>query len=295
MVRRGVWRSAFGCVALAVGVLLMPMATPYGFQIVHYYTELLGNRAIAAASPEWRPPTFPSLTFFLFVAILALVLISVTAHLAKRRRLSWPLVSATAATALATAIASRNDVWFAMIAALLLADTVRTGLPTRGPERIFVAVLAAAAVGFAALGVGVLTTRSSAQYEGLTPLRAISGAAAYAAQHPCAHILADNDAAAALLWHYPSLAGRVAFDARLEQYPAPLLYRWITFQAADTKQWARSASGYQLLIGSSIYNPLLVHRLAHLAGGSVLARDGRGIAVLNAAATSACAESGAPS
>jgi hypothetical protein len=292
MARRGVWRSAFRCVALAFGALLMPMATPYGSQIVHYYTELLGNRAIAAASPEWRPPTFPSLAFFLFVAILALVLISVTAHLIKRRRLSWPLIGATAATALATALASRNDVWFAMIAALLLADTARTWLPTQVPERMFLAVLAASAVGFAALGVGALATRTSAQYEGLTPLHAISVAAAYAAHHPCDHILADNDAASALLWHDPSLAGRVAFDARLEQYPPQLLYRWITFQAADTKQWARSTNGYQLLIGSSVYDPLLVHRLAHLAGSTVLARDGRGIAVLNAAPTSGCAGSG---
>jgi len=153
--------------------------------------------------------------------------------------------------------------------------------------------LAASAVGFAALGVGVLATRSPAQYEGLTPLHAISVAAAYAAHHPCDRILADNDAASALLWHDPSLAGRVAFDARLEQYSPQLLYRWITFQAADTKQWARSTNGYQLLIGSSVYNPLLVRRLAHLAGSTVLARDGRGIAVLNSAPTSGCAESGA--
>jgi hypothetical protein len=284
MGRRGRWRPACACCALALAAPLMTLATPYGLQIVRYYTELLGNRAIAAASPEWRPPT--GLAMVLFSAVLALIVLSVTAQLIKRRRPSWLLLSATAATAVATAVASRNDVWFAMIAALLLADIVMTWLPTETPARAFAFSMATAAVGLATLGGGWLIARSSAQYETLTPLRAITATAAYASRHPRTRILADNAAASALLWHDPSLAGRVAFDARLELYPQRALDGWIAFQTADTKRWLSTTAGYQILIGSAIYNPLLARRLARLPASTVLAHDGRGIAVLAALASS---------
>jgi hypothetical protein len=190
------------------------------------------------------------------------------------------LLTVTAATALATAMASRNEVWFAMSAALLIADTAKTWLPTQAPTRAFAAIMSAAAVSLAALGVAVLTTRSNAQYESLTPLHAIAVTAAYASQHPCLRILADDDGASALLWHDRAIAGRVAFDARLEQYPERALDRWITFQLADGSGWLSTTRGYQLFIGSTIYNPSLAHRLAQLPGGTVLARDANGIAVL---------------
>jgi hypothetical protein len=287
MARRAVWRSAAGCGTLAIAALLTPLATPYGVQIVHYYTETVGSTAIAAASPEWRAPT--GLSLLLFAAPLAVVIVSVIAQLIKRGRPSPVLLTATAATALATAMASRNEVWFAMSAALLIADTAKTWLPTEAPTRLFTSMMSAGAVGLAALGVVVLTTRSNDQYESLTPLRAIAATATYASQHPCVRILADNDGASALLWHDPSLAGRVAFDARLEQYPQQALDRWITFQRADGSNWLSTTRGYQLFIGSTIYNPSLTHRLAQLPGSAVLARDSNGIAVLrNTGASPGC-------
>jgi hypothetical protein len=287
MARSRLWRRAAGCGVLASVALLTPLATPYGIQIVHYYSELLGNGAIAAASPEWRAPT--GLSLLLFAAPLALVLVSVIAQLIKRGRPSLVLVAATAATALATAMASRNEVWFAMAAALLISDTARTWLPTKAPSRALALGMSAAAIGLATLGVVVLTTRSNAQYESLTPLRAIDATAVYASQHICVRILADNDGASALLWHDPALAGRVAFDARLEQYPARALDRWITFQLANGSGWLSTTRGYQLFIGSTIYNPSLAHRLAHLPASTVLARDSHGIAVVrNGSSSPAC-------
>ncbi len=93
-----------------------------------------------------------------------------------------------------------------------------------------------------------------------------------------------------MLWHDPALAGRVAFDARLEQYPERALERWITFQLADGSGWLRTTRGYQLLIGSTIYNPSLAHRLAHMPASTVLARDSNGIAVVrNDASSPSCA------
>jgi hypothetical protein len=286
MARQGARRAAWECGALAVGALLMTLATPYGFGITHYYVNLLGNHGIAAASPEWRPPA--GLTLLAFVAVLALVLASLAALLIRRRRPSWLLVSATAATAVAAAIASRNDVWFAMVAVLVIADATRGLMATATPSRRFASILATVAVGLAALGIADLATHTPAQYEQLTPVHAIAAAAAYASRYPCARILGDNDAASALLWLDPSLAGRVAFDARLEQYSEPQLDRWITFQVADTKQWLNTTRGYALLIGSTKYNPSLVHRLARLPNATTLVHDSRGIAVVNTSSNGRC-------
>jgi hypothetical protein len=286
MARQGARRTAWKCGALAVGALLMTLATPYGFGITRYYVELLGNRGIAAASPEWRPPS--GLTLLVFVAVLALVLATLGTLLIRRRRPSWLLVSATAVTAVAAAIASRNDVWFAMVAVLLIADGTKGLITTATPSRRFASILATAAVGLAALGMADLARQTPAQYEQLTPVRAITAAAAYASLHPCARILGDNDAASALLWLDPSLAGRVAFDARLEQYSEPQLDSWITFQVADTKQWLNTTRGYALLIGSTKYNPSLVHRLARLPNATTLVHDPRGIAVVDASSSGDC-------
>jgi hypothetical protein len=285
--RKGLGRSAVGCSVLALAVGLMPLATPYGLQIVHYYKAVLGNSAIAASVSEWRPPAFPDPSFFLFVVPLALVLASLTSQLIKRRRPSWVLVTATAATAVATAMARRNEVWFAMTAAVLIADSARTWLPTEKPSRAFVLVMTAAALGVASLGVGMLAMRTAGQYEALTPIRAITATAAYASHHPCVRILADNPTASALLWHDPSLAGRVAFDSRLEQYSKRALDRWIDFQLASGSRWLVTIRGYQVLMGSSTY-PTLVQQLKRLPDGVLLAHEPRGIAVINGAPASRC-------
>jgi hypothetical protein len=51
MARKGWRRSASGCLLLTVAAAVMPLATPYGLHIITYYTELLGNPAVAAAAP----------------------------------------------------------------------------------------------------------------------------------------------------------------------------------------------------------------------------------------------------
>ncbi|MGH2869574.1 MAG: hypothetical protein ACRDNK_18665 [Solirubrobacteraceae bacterium] len=127
----------------------------------------------------------------------------------------------------------------------------------------------------------MLLAPSGGGYEKYTPLKAISAARTYAAKHPTALILGDNAASSALLWQYPQLAGRVAYDARLETYPQSSLGRWSAYQMAAGAGWRATTRGYQLLLGSTKYNPALVHRLASARGTSILAQDTRGIAVVN--------------
>jgi hypothetical protein len=275
---RGDWRQTAAVAGLGVLAALTPLATPYGLHIVTYYHELMGNPAVAAAAPENRPPSLTDLGFF---APLLLTIAAFIASVLKRRAINVPLTGAVIVTALATLAASRSDVWFAMTAAVFVGWTARTWLPTQPPTRGFLTSMAVAAVGIALLGVGLLLYPIGRGYERFTPLAPISAAATYATAHPSTDVLADNAASSALLWHDPQLAGRVAYDARLERYPEESLERWMRFQIADGDDWRATTNGYQILIGSSSYNRDLVRRLATMPGAQVLAHDGSGITVVH--------------
>jgi hypothetical protein len=273
---RGNWRSAAGCGTLAVLALLTPLATPYGLHIVTYYRELLGNPAVAAAAPENRPPSLSDIAFF---GPLLLVLAAGAACARKRRRIGVPLAGAVTVTAIATLIASRSAVWFDMTAAVLLAGVSQEWIRTTDPTPRFLAGVAAATAGVAALGVALLLMPIGGGYERYTPLRSISAAAGYAAAHPGTKLLADNAASSAVLWHDPQMAGRVAYDARLERYPESDLDRWIRFQS-DGNDWGGTTAGYQILIGSTAYDPALVRRLASMPKTRDLDHDARGITIV---------------
>jgi hypothetical protein len=275
---RGDWRTALGLGVLAVLAALTPLATPYGLHIVTYYRELMGNPAVAAAAPENRPASLSDMSF---LVPLLLTIVTVTVSAVRRQRISVPLIGAVVVTAIATILASRSTIWFGMTAAVLLGCTVQAWLPTQPPTRGFLTSMALAATGITVLGVGLLLSPPGGGYERLTPLTAISAAATYATEHPATNVLADNAASSALLWHDPQLAGRVAYDARLERYSDPSLERWIRFQMADGNDWQATTNGYQTLIGSSSYNRALVRRLATMPGARVLVHDASGIAVVS--------------
>ena len=274
---RGNWRSAAGCGTLAVLAVLTPLATPYGLHIVSYYRELLGNPAVAAAAPENRPPSFPDITFF---GPLLLVLTAGTMCARKHRRIGVPLAAPVAVTAIATLIASRSAVWFDMTAAVLLAYVWQGWIPTKDPTQRFLASVAAATAGVASLGIALLLMPIGGGYERYTPVRAISAAAGYAAAHPGTKLLADDAASSAVLWHDPQMAGRVAYDARLERYPESDLERWIRFQGTGGNDWGATTAGYQVLVGSTAYDPALVRRLASMPKTRDLEHDARGITIV---------------
>ncbi len=296
MARRRLPRAAVACAALALAAALMPLATPYGLHILDYYSEFVGNRAMAAAATEWDAPAFPTLAFFQLYLPLAGVIVLALRTWARRDQVQWVLLGAVAVTAMVAGRESGAIVWFGMAAALLLAELTKGTGPVREPGRGFLTVMGVAAAALASVVLGSLAVRSNDGYESVTAVRAITATAAYATAHPCALILADNWDSSALLWHEPGLAGRVAFDARLEQFPPTALTRWVRFEVASSRRWPGTTGGYELLVGNADYTPALVDRLAHLRGGRVLASDSRGIAVLDTRAArggSRCAPRGA--
>jgi hypothetical protein len=281
MARRGAWRPAGGYALLGLGALAMVIATPYGAGVLTYYRDMFGNHALGLADIEWDPPAFPTFGFFQFAVPLLSACAATGLMLRRRRRPPWVLIGALAITALAAAFAMRNVLWLGIVAAALVAETSSTWLPTRETSPRFLAGLAVGALGLLALGVVPLLTATSASFRSHAPLTALAAVASYAAAHPCARVLADNESSSALLWLHPAMASRVEYDSELESYGAPALARWVAFRSADGPSWLAAARGYQLLIGATAYQPALVRRLGRLAGASVLARDRTGIAVLN--------------
>ncbi len=281
MASRGARGAARRYWVLAGLAVLTPLLTPYGIHILSYYRELIGNPGVAASAPENRPPSLSDPQTILFLLPLVLGFVTVTAGAVRGVRVSPPLLGAAVITAAATVYASRNVVWFGMTVAVLLASSTQAWVPTKAPTRGFLIGLAGASAAIAVLGVALLLAPAGGGYERYTPLTAISAAARDADDHPAAHILGDNAAASALLWHEPQLAGRVAYDARLERYTTRELDGWIVYQTGSGPGWPATTRGYQILLGSAKYNPALTRRLASLPGARVLGGDPHGIAVLN--------------
>jgi hypothetical protein len=271
--------SAAGYAGLVALIGLTLLATPYGPGVLHYYAEFLGNKAMGAADFEWDPPTFPTLGFFQFVVPLALVSSGVLISFLRGRRPSMLLVAGVAVTATAAGIAMRNNVWLGILAALLLAETAGTWIPTRRYSVTFMRAVGVLAVVSAATGIGRLAFESSQRFEILAPQRAIRSAATYARSHPCAKVLADIVTVSALLWHEPWLAGRVGYDGRIEVYKPRALMDWVDFQAAIGSRPLATARGYTILMASS-RSPRLMRELTDLSGSTVLDRDSTGITVL---------------
>ena len=109
--------------------------------------------------------------------------------------------------------------------------------------------------------VAILVRTPDSQFESLVPRGATDAAAGYAKDNPDALILADDETSSALLWRYPELAGRVGFDARLEQYSRKDLARWFQFMTVSGPDWRRAAAPYDVLVVSSSRRPQLARRL----------------------------------
>jgi hypothetical protein len=125
----------------------------------------------------------------------------------------------------------------------------------------------------AAATVAVTTDRT---FERRLPTVAIATAGSYLAGHPSARVLADDYTASALLWLDPAAAGRVAFDARLEQFRARDLERWLDYLLVVDRRWASATRGYDVLLAAK-ENERLVAALRGLPGWRRLYADKDGL------------------
>jgi hypothetical protein len=270
-------RTRAQCTALAAASAASVLATPYGLSIREYYAALVGNPVVAEYIIEWQPPDLGKVGGIGFLLFLVAVVASVAVAAGRGVRPSPELVAVAAAAAAITAHGWRYQAWFGLSGALAGAATVaalnaRPGRPTRAGYALG-AIAAATAVLWAG---STLLTRTDAEYEAKAPVRAMALAAELAARDPALRVLADEHTSSALLWKHPALAGRVGFDARLEQYAHEDLEAWLRFITARGPGWSAVAARYDLLVVAR-ETTALVDNVHLLRGWRLVYADAEGL------------------
>jgi hypothetical protein len=256
-------------------------ANPYGFSIVRYYRDLIGNRVVAQYIVEWRSPSLGSVLSLGFFVLLFAVIAIAAYGVGRGCRLTPTLVVIVTALALLATRGVRYQAWFAIAGVVLAGETlavVRPAPPELSARLRRLGVLAVCV--FAVITIAVVSRTSAATFETLAPHHAMSAAASYTATHPGSTILADDQSSSALLWLYPKTEGHVAFDARLEQYPKDDLQSWFTYITGREPGWPALTESYDVLVASRKGNPGLATRLENLGEWRVIAADDRGIALV---------------
>ena len=286
-VRRGGPRAVLGYLALGAAGAVSVLCTPYGTGVIGYYKSV--NRVAPALShyvTEWqRPDPLYLVSMGFFVLLIACVIAVAVAW--RRGTRPDPVLAAIALGLLVMALtAIRNQAFFAFAGSLLAADTLARSSAGRAPalsqafSRITAGVLAAAAL----IGAGLIATEPAGKFESLGPVRAIDVAAALAARHPGARILADEWSSPPMLWLHPAAFGRVGYDARLEQFSEAQLRAYATFLSARRPGWQHLLRGYDLVVVNRKQHGWLGTALTRLPGwqvaysghdGLVLERAGR--------------------
>ncbi|MFL5912011.1 MAG: hypothetical protein ACJ768_15740 [Gaiellaceae bacterium] len=261
----------------AAAALASPLATPYGLGVVHYYDSVLGNSSLQRFASEWKPATAtPIAAFGFFLLVLALAYVVVVGW---RRGVRPPLSLAIATLALVAAgfAELRWETWAAFAGAIFATDMLNVYDPTPPrPAGRGLRLVAIAATVATAAGVAVLATKPASRFEDTLPAPAMAAATQYLHGHPQARVLADDDTADGLLWKEPPLAGRVAFDDRLEIYPARDVDRWADWITGKPSALGLS-KGYDVLVGAAS-NAALVRRIRSTAGWHVIYAGAAGAA-----------------
>ncbi len=268
--------------ALAVAAVASVACTPYGLGVTGYYHSLIGNAVLDRNVAEWAPPSLydPLCWAFFAVVVVVAVLVAIAWH---RGATPDPLLLAIAAGTLALALtAFRNMPWFGFAGSLLAADTLarRAGRRVPALSATFRVATAGLLAALAVVSLVALAATPADQFEAWIPGRAIGVGAAVAARHPTWRVLDDQWSAAGMLWLYPSMLGRVAFDVRVEQYKLSDMSAFFDFLYVRGPRWQRVTRGYNLIVVSRLWHAGLARALARLPGWRVAYSDREGLVLI---------------
>jgi hypothetical protein len=273
--RHGDRRGLGSYLLLGAGAAASPFCTPYGFEIVRYYASLIGNPVLAdSAGGEWAPPNlFSSYSWAFFAVVIAVAAATVVGW--RRGVRPHPEIAIFAVVTLGMALlAFRNTPWFGFAGCLLAADMLARRAAPRTPARSFRWMLAAAMTTVAVVMAISLAREPAGQYEASIPRHAVDVAARLGATHP-GPVLADKFGAVGLLWLHPASFGRVAFDARDEQYSQAQLAAIFGFINAEGPHWQQILRGYDIVVVSR-QDPRLAAAMTRLPGWKVVYADDSG-------------------
>jgi hypothetical protein len=267
--RHGTGRPVPGYLVLGAAAAASVVCTPYGTAVIGYYKSV--NRVAPALSHyvvEWQRPNPLYLVSIGFFAVLAAVVAAVAVAWRRGTRPDPVLAAISLALLVLALTAIRNQVFFAFAGCVLAADTLERSRSGRLPRlsRTFTRATAALLAAAALVSVALIAAEPGSKFESLVPVRAIDAAAAAAARDPAARILGDEWSSPPMLWLYPGLFGRVAFDARLEQFSVGQLGGYATFLSASRPGWQRLMRGYDLVVVNRRQHGWLATALARLPG-----------------------------
>lgn len=225
-------RRAVGLLAAAP---LCALASPYGIGLVGYYHRTLVDSPISRYSQEWHPTTWATSKPFFVVALAAVWLLARYGRfLPAFNQLAFVAVVVVSLTAV------RNLVWFAVAAPALVSPALdRAWRPAPRPSQTpaLGRRLGQLGVCLALASLAVVLTRSDSFFVRSWPTRAAASVADLARADASAQVFASDEYADWLLWRHPELAGRVAYDGRLELLSEAQLRTLATRRAAAAKRF----------------------------------------------------------
>ena len=263
---------------IACAALVAPFASPYGFDLLDYFRATMTNDALRGIVTEWGATTLRGWHGPLFFAFTAVV---VAAILRPEIRLGLFDGLCLALLVLVGLDALRNVVWLPYAAVVLLPAGLAAWSP-ESPARSRLRPLLVWAAVVCALAAGMLAGRvSSSALEEPWPDAQGAAIARAAALDPSLRVIAAAGYSDWLLWRFPELRSRVAYDIRFELLGARGLEDIAAFEDG-TAQGGRFA-GYRLSLWNRDANPELVRSLRAEPGTRVLATDGTVYAFLRPA------------
>jgi hypothetical protein len=277
------WRLAAGDLALSILAAGTLLVTPYGAAIPGYYARVLGDPALATIA-EWQPASFAPLQLP-FVLLLIGTLGTVCFARGRGHRIPADVIVIGVLLGALATHAVRYQTWFALGVAPLLAlaiTRVRPGGAAPRPPKAIVAAAAGLLVAGVAVSAGILAATPERTFDRFVAQPAVESSAAYATAHPDARILADDVTGSQLLWRYPELAGRIAFDARTEVYRPSDFLRFARFLTVSGSSWTAATRGYQAVAVTCSLHPNLCTALDGLDGWRVISRAGGGLVAVRA-------------
>jgi hypothetical protein len=263
-------RSFRRSAALLALAPLAVLVTPYGpVETARYYRLLLVDPPFGDRVTEWRAsdPDWDTLLFYLLAAAAFVLVVW------GRRRLKLFDVATLAVTFVGAVTAIRGIPWFALACMVLLPVAIGRRLegaeaPVRSGVNRALAAVAATALGVVLLAALV---RDESWYQRKWPNDALPGVGA-AAGEPGTLVFATDRHADWLLWKFPELRGRVAYDVRFEIYDEQFFEDLAEYKG-QTRDWKALARGYELVVVDERSSP--DHTAAFLAepGARALYRD----------------------
>jgi hypothetical protein len=231
-------------------------ASPYALHLPFYYNKILVGGHFKKFVTEWAPTTLTLGTAAVYLLVLGGL------WLLGRAGRSAPLLDQLAfvLTAVLAFEAVRNTAWIGLVALAVLPPLVdRLRGPVQDPPRLN-RVLAVTILATAVISVGAVAAKPTSWFTSKFPPAAARAAAVAAG--PQGRVFATSPYADWLLWSRPTLAGRVAFDARFELLSTSQLLRVARLQA-QSGDWLRTVSGYRVFVLNSRSDHALERALIH--------------------------------